>query len=240
MTDKRNYHLSFCRICKNRSFKLKDGITCSLTDELAKFENNCEFFEKDHPKFDQIVIDVKDKLKNKGLKNKSFYDFLANKSGYETISDNQNEFNFSKKFFRFLLFAIIFGMIYQFFFKTENLDFKNIIEERLQYLIITSLMLIVIIYLNFIKKYKPVLIFEDEYFIYNRPILGESDINNCKIYWNEIIALESKYTPAKYWSSTKIIIGLISGKLIEIDIVGTVNNPIDIFELMKLKSKNIA
>ena len=43
----REEHLKFCRQCKKRSFNSKSGIICSLTQEIAAFENECEHYEED-------------------------------------------------------------------------------------------------------------------------------------------------------------------------------------------------
>lgn len=43
----RDYHLSFCKICKNREVSLKQGLICSLTEKIADFENECANFQAD-------------------------------------------------------------------------------------------------------------------------------------------------------------------------------------------------
>ena len=43
----RDQHLEFCRRCLNRSFDPNHGIVCSLTGQIAAFENNCTDFRND-------------------------------------------------------------------------------------------------------------------------------------------------------------------------------------------------
>lgn len=40
----RAYQLSFCKRCKNKAFDQQKGIICSLTNEQANFQNNCDDF----------------------------------------------------------------------------------------------------------------------------------------------------------------------------------------------------
>ncbi len=43
----REEHLRFCSICVNREFNTRRGIVCSLTSDIAAFEDNCESFIND-------------------------------------------------------------------------------------------------------------------------------------------------------------------------------------------------
>lgn len=39
--------LKYCSICKNQKFRMNVGIVCRLTDKVADFEDNCEYYEED-------------------------------------------------------------------------------------------------------------------------------------------------------------------------------------------------
>lgn len=41
----REERLKFCSICKHQHMDMKRGIVCSLTNEYADFEENCEKYE---------------------------------------------------------------------------------------------------------------------------------------------------------------------------------------------------
>jgi len=43
----REYHLTFCKICKNQQMDLSQGLICGLTGKVADFEDECPFYEKD-------------------------------------------------------------------------------------------------------------------------------------------------------------------------------------------------
>lgn len=44
---KREEHLRFCKTCTNRKPNFQVGLVCGLTDKIADFENNCEFYSED-------------------------------------------------------------------------------------------------------------------------------------------------------------------------------------------------
>jgi len=73
----REQHLEFCRICTNRSFNPKKGITCKLTDDIADFNPTCELFEKDSEEEQAIY---KTKMERAGnTKSGDAMDFKKNK-----------------------------------------------------------------------------------------------------------------------------------------------------------------
>jgi len=43
----RQEHLQFCKNCKLKSFDIQKGVTCSLTNEIANFDNECQHYVKD-------------------------------------------------------------------------------------------------------------------------------------------------------------------------------------------------
>jgi hypothetical protein len=61
---KREEHLLFCSVCKNRSFNSKVGFTCSLTNQIADFEENCENYDED------IKVVESNKINDDELKSK--------------------------------------------------------------------------------------------------------------------------------------------------------------------------
>ena len=44
----RSEHLKFCKVCTKRRFNSEKGLICSLTNDIASFEENCVDFEKDN------------------------------------------------------------------------------------------------------------------------------------------------------------------------------------------------
>lgn len=43
----REHQLSFCEICKNKSFSPSKGIICGITQDLATFDHICSDFDED-------------------------------------------------------------------------------------------------------------------------------------------------------------------------------------------------
>lgn len=54
ISNKRKFHLSFCRICKNRKPSLENGIICGLTNQIADFESNCSEYKHDQVELDNL------------------------------------------------------------------------------------------------------------------------------------------------------------------------------------------
>lgn len=43
----REHQLSYCEVCRNKSFSPKQGIICQLTNEVATFNHTCPEFDED-------------------------------------------------------------------------------------------------------------------------------------------------------------------------------------------------
>ena len=50
----REHHLKYCTICHNRTMDMKRGLVCSLTGELANFQNECIDYVNDKAEEDRI------------------------------------------------------------------------------------------------------------------------------------------------------------------------------------------
>ena len=44
---KREEHLIYCRVCRNRKFDPKQGVICSLTNQIADFDPTCPSYDED-------------------------------------------------------------------------------------------------------------------------------------------------------------------------------------------------
>lgn len=60
----REEHLKFCKTCVNRKADFKIGLICGLTDKIADFEEECQYYEKDMtpppPKKNNLNFDLKE------------------------------------------------------------------------------------------------------------------------------------------------------------------------------------
>jgi len=50
----RAYQLSYCTVCKHRKVDWRNIMQCSLTNEVAKFKKDCEFFTLDFDRYNQL------------------------------------------------------------------------------------------------------------------------------------------------------------------------------------------
>lgn len=53
----RKEHLEFCKRCTKRSFDPKLGVTCSLTNEIADFEDECANFQLDETVKEEAIVE---------------------------------------------------------------------------------------------------------------------------------------------------------------------------------------
>ncbi|WP_462251102.1 DUF4328 domain-containing protein [Ekhidna sp.] len=60
----REEHLRFCKVCKNKKFDRDKGIVCSLTNEIADFENECPNFLADAEEIQKEIKKTSEPLKN--------------------------------------------------------------------------------------------------------------------------------------------------------------------------------
>jgi hypothetical protein len=75
----REEYLKFCSVCKNRSFNPRQGIICSLTNEIAAFKTACPDFIEDEREVElanEKVVEQKQQTK-KGINKGRYALFLV-------------------------------------------------------------------------------------------------------------------------------------------------------------------
>ena len=68
--DYRFYQLTYCSVCKLRGFNIDKGIVCSLTNDVAQFENECADYDFDDLELERIKKSIKEKIKKNYNTNK--------------------------------------------------------------------------------------------------------------------------------------------------------------------------
>ena len=79
---RREQHLEYCKLCVKQKLDFKRGLICELTNQIADFEDECNNFEIDKSKVDQI------RQKNNKIRRTRFaYGFSPKQSDEILISD---------------------------------------------------------------------------------------------------------------------------------------------------------
>lgn len=125
--------LNFCKICKHRSFDLKQGVVCGLTDQTPDFEEECSFFIEEpglRAKVEAKQLSASIAL-NKASTGKRFANFIIDVAFYVILS---------------YIVGIIIGVIWVFTSPSTLYELENIhpLWERL-----FGLIIIVIYYTTF-------------------------------------------------------------------------------------------
>lgn len=61
-SEKRNYRLTYCKICQYRDYDVTKGITCALTKEVADFEYECPSMQLDFEALEDVQIDAHNEI----------------------------------------------------------------------------------------------------------------------------------------------------------------------------------
>lgn len=72
----REDRLKSCSICKNRKIDLKKGLICSLTDEYADFEGECNNYihdQKENQKIQEKAVELEKSLRKEDWYNDLFF-----------------------------------------------------------------------------------------------------------------------------------------------------------------------
>ena len=238
----RNYHLSFCKICAKRKPNLIKGLCCSITNEVAEFGLKCLNFEIDTVELNKLKEQFKNDVNlkysipqskiEKSLIYTSFKSVKRNSnSKYKTVEDTHNlSFEHNKNIDLSLTILLIIGLIY-----ITVINFKNIISLGASNSVYIGLVLIVV--LLFIFGYRA--LFSNFKTIFKTTQLG-FEFNKLKVFWSDIIDCgvftgESESIVA----DKRILIGTISGGLIEIDLSTLDIKSQDLIDIITLNSKNV-
>ena len=237
--NKRYYHLSFCKICKNRKPSLKEGLICNLTEKIADFDKNCPNFLLDRPELEKIKKQFQIEIENNYPSN-NLESFFSNKD-FEKPNKIQNR-------------------KYPSVAKTHGLEFKKDKGYDKLILIMFGVIIIILLYGNYINNYSwslksaniiGVLIFFilSIYFFYKAYFhkyetlitIDEHGINqkDKTLFWNDIFDYGIIRGKGRNSMEKKIIIGTITNGVQKIDL-SELNVSLDEFiEIIQLNKKNV-
>jgi hypothetical protein len=246
MTEKRKYHLSYCKICKNKLLNIKVGIECGITNQIANFEQSCQDYKLDSKELINLQEKnnglIEEKYHSNNFFNKVILGSYLNKDE-KIISErkkieSKKEFGIGNKFFRILFavftsFLIYFvGINYEQFFKGSTEMEKNV---GLIFLVSSCLCLF---YFGFIQKYKPEVVFYKDFMEYNnREFIFKKQ--KRKIFWNDIINLRLFTIEGEGGSTEKIIVGTTSNGIKEINATYFDTNAKEFMTLIRQRAINV-
>ncbi|NJM79669.1 MAG: hypothetical protein HC854_08745 [Flavobacterium sp.] len=69
--DYRFYQLTYCSVCKLRDLNSNKGIVCSLTNDVAQFENDCFNYDFDDLELAKIKKEIAQKIEHDYFEKKS-------------------------------------------------------------------------------------------------------------------------------------------------------------------------
>jgi len=233
----REYHLSFCKICKNRKASLKQGLICSLTEKLANFEKDCTSFKADELELEKLKKRFETEIKDNYATTK-LESFFSERE-FEKPEKSRNKKYFSKE-------------------KTHGLEFKKDKNYDKQILIILGIIILILLYGNYKNNFSwdlnsaniiGVLImltlsiyFFYKAFYYKYKALITIDKNGIHqkektLYWNNILDYGIIRGKGDNSMEKKIIIGTISSGIQKIDISELNVTPEEFIEIIQLNKK---
>jgi hypothetical protein len=233
----REYHLSFCKICKNKKPSLKEGLICSLTEKLANFEKDCISFKADKLELKKLKKHFETEIKDNYATSK--FESFFNERKFKKPEKIRNKKYFSKE-------------------KTHGLEFKKDKDYDKQILNIIGVIVVMLLYGNYKNGFSwdlnsanmiGVLImlilsifFFYKAFFYEYKTLISIDENGIHqkektLYWNDILDYGIIRGKGDNSMEKKIIIGTISSGIQKINISELNVTPEEFIEIIQLNKK---
>ncbi|WP_165748085.1 hypothetical protein [Cellulophaga sp. Z1A5H] len=218
----KDYQLSFCMVCKNRTYTLQEGIYCSITDAAPTFETYCPDYNFDEEERNKLLQEKRLFHENLVSRSENFTDnlFKTRVTYYEypkTTPDNKNqapkkiELKNSFSFYQLLSFLVIILFIGRLFPLAKGTI--NSISSTNAILICAIIGLILSIikpFKYFQKKLNKTRILIDAN--------GITIIDQSIIYWQDILMISLKKVPKKHVSKYLVISRITAKQDIEYNI----------------------
>lgn len=218
--EKRQFHISFCKICENRKLNFEKGVLCKLTEKVAEFDvNGCSNYKTDVAEKETSIRKAKEIIKESYPETNLMSSLLSNKSykSSEKINIQKVEIKNEKKVvennkYEFII-AFLFGLgvfIYNIYLHFEEV--KAFTSEILFLLSTGVLVILSIGYFAFIKKHKNNEITIDNNKIKFTKFSLLNEKTESTIYWNEIAEFGVLTTPHKNGNIEEVLVRSFSGK----------------------------
>ena len=232
--NKRQYHLSFCKVCQNRKYNLKYGLVCSNTNQIADFDESCSSFKLDEPELKKLKSSFQSKIEDEYAMNmveSIFSDYSYDKpnelkiTNYKSAEETHNlkfrQDNIYDKYLSFMTF--IFGIV------LLALNFNAILKSTIENGTIIGIcaifsIAIFMFYRGFYHEYKTSISINKE----------GIDYKEGKLFWNNILDFGIVRTIGGSFNQNKIIIGTITKGIVEINLETLNVTPEELIEIIQL------
>jgi len=235
----RAYHLAFCKICTNRKNNFKKGLVCSLTNNIADFNDNCSFFDLDRLEFEEYKKRFKNEVNDKYATN-NFEKFFSESSFIRAVNTRNSKFKSIDQ--------------------THNLNFKNDVVYDKAILILMSIAFLYVFFVNYrdiinATVEKGVLlgfvfmVLFISVFIYRVCFMQHKikisitktgiEYYGNKLYWNNIVDYGILRANSTSVNEHKIIIGTITKGIVEIDLTTLNISPEAFIAIIRLNTEKL-
>ena len=237
----REHHLSFCKICNNRKKDFNKGLICSLTNNIADFNEYCSTFDLDSSELEKYREKIKSEIDNEylengvekalGLNNGVFTrPTMSRNPKYKSIEKTHNlTFKNNVAYDMAVLALMLFAIVYIFFVNYNDIVNSNLDDGVLIGFGVFLIIIPIFIYRAFFMKHK----------IKIRITKTGIEYYEKKINWNEIIDLGILRAKSTRVNEHKIIVGTISKGIQEINLTSLNVSPEEFADIVILNTKNV-
>lgn len=234
----REYHLSFCKICTNRKSNFKKGLVCSLTNNLADFNDNCSFFDLDKLEFEKyqkrFKIEVNDKYATNDLE-KFFCEssFVIPEKPrnpkFKSIGQTHNlNFKNNVAYDKAILVLMSIAVLYVFFVNYRDIINATVGKGVLGGFGFMFILISILIYRSFFMQHKIKISITKT---------GIEYYGN-KLNWNNIVDYGILRANSTSVNEHKIIVGTITKGIVEIDLTALNISSDEFIDIIRLNTEN--
>lgn len=236
----REFHLAFCKVCKNRKKDFNKGLICSLTNDIANFKDHCPTLELDSSEFEKIKNRIKAQIDDKyaangvekilGLNDGIFTRPSKTRNPkYKSVEKTHNlTFKNNVMHDKSVLVLTLFAVVYIFFANYNDIVNSNLDDSVLIGFGVLLIISLIFLYRAFFMKHK----------IKIRITKTGVEYYGKRINWNEIIDLGILRAKSSKVNEHKIIIGTITKGIQEIDLTSLNVSPEELADIIILNTKN--
>ncbi|WP_179317932.1 hypothetical protein [Winogradskyella undariae] len=237
----REYHLTFCKICDNRKIDFNKGLICSLTNDIADFNEYCVTFNLDSSELEEYKEKIKSEIdeeylengvvKAMGLNNSVFTrPTMSRNPKYKSIENTHNlTFKNNVAYDKAILVLMLLLIVYIFFANYNDIVNSNLDDGVLMGFGAVLIIIPILIYRAYFMKHK----------IKIRITKTGIEHYGKQINWNEIIDLGILRAKSSKVNEHKIIVGTISKGIMEINLTSLNVSPEEFADIVILNTKNV-
>lgn len=179
----RNFHLSYCLICKHRKNSVDNGVICSVTEKVASFDENCEVFQFDRIESERLRKNLRLQIRSRFPDDSTARFILTNDTLFSEKSNIQPKpklklnqlYSVGKLIVIYRIMATLWGLVFLYDLYHLSTDNLPINWEHVVIIVILGAFFLASIHIGFRKKY-PSLRITQRGLVFNDKITHWSDI----------------------------------------------------------------